>query len=69
MPDEPVPGGDMEDVPAAREPRQATAVYTVSRGPWHTDGRVVFKAEVGAATPAARSRSGAWSRIGDRNRL
>ena len=39
---EPVPGGDMEDVPAAREPRPATAVYTFSRGHWHTDGRVVF---------------------------
>src|SRR5215207_3856427 len=39
---EPVEGGDMEDVPAAREPRPATAVYTFSRGHWHTDGRVVF---------------------------
>ena len=39
---EPVPGGDMEDVPAAREPRPATAVYTFARGHWHTDGRVVF---------------------------
>jgi hypothetical protein len=39
---EPVPGGDMEDVPAAREPRPATAVFTFSRGHWHTDGRVVF---------------------------
>ena len=39
---EPVEGGDMEDVPAAREPRPATAVYAFSRGHWHTDGRVVF---------------------------
>ena len=39
---EPIPGSDMEDVPAAREPRQATAVFTFSRGHWHTDGRVVF---------------------------
>jgi len=39
---EPIEGSDMEDVPAAREPRQATAVYTFSRGHWHTDGRVVF---------------------------
>lgn len=39
---EPIEGGDMEDVPAAREPRPATGVYTFSRGHWHTDGRVVF---------------------------
>jgi hypothetical protein len=39
---EPVEGSDMEAVPAAREPRTATAVYTYSKGHWHTDGRVVF---------------------------
>ncbi|HJZ56638.1 MAG TPA: hypothetical protein VKE74_16850 [Gemmataceae bacterium] len=39
---EPVPGSDMEDVPAAREPRPATAVFTFHRGHWHTAGRVVF---------------------------
>jgi hypothetical protein len=39
---EPVAGGDMEDVPAATEPRPATAVYTFHKGHWHTDGRVVF---------------------------
>lgn len=39
---EPVEGSDMEAVPAAREPRTATAVYTYSKGRWHTDGRVVF---------------------------
>lgn len=39
---EPVEGSDMEDVPAAREPRPATAVFTFHRGHWHTDGRIVF---------------------------
>ncbi len=39
---EPIIGSDMEDVPAAREPRPATAVFTFARGHWHTDGRVVF---------------------------
>lgn len=39
---EPVPGGDMEDVPAARDPRPATAVFAFVRGHWATDGRVVF---------------------------
>jgi hypothetical protein len=38
----PVEGGDMEDVPAAREPRPATAVFTFHGGAWHTAGRVVF---------------------------
>ena len=32
----------MEDVPAAREPRPATAVFTFGSGHWQTDGRVVF---------------------------
>lgn len=39
---EPVPGSDMEDVPAAREPRPATAVFTFDRGHWHTTGRILF---------------------------
>jgi len=39
---EPVAGGEMEEVPAAREPRPATAVFTFERGHWHTAGRVVF---------------------------
>ncbi|MDB5308852.1 MAG: hypothetical protein JWO38_3054 [Gemmataceae bacterium] len=39
---EPVAGSDMEDVPAARELRRATAVFTFNSGHWHTDGRVVF---------------------------
>ena len=39
---EPVPGSDMEDVPAAREPRPATAVFTFTRGTWETTGKVVF---------------------------
>lgn len=38
----PVEGGGMEDVPAAREPRPATAVFTFHAGAWHTAGRVVF---------------------------
>ena len=39
---EPVEGSDMEDVPAAREPRPATAVFTFHKGSWTTTGRVVF---------------------------
>jgi len=39
---EPEPGSEMEDVPAAREPRTATALFNFIRGHWHTDGRVVF---------------------------
>jgi type II secretory pathway pseudopilin PulG len=39
---EPIPGSDMEDVPAVRDPRPATAVFTFSRGTWETLGKVVF---------------------------
>ena len=39
---EPEAGSDMEDNPAAREPRPATAVFTFHRGTWETGGRVVF---------------------------
>jgi hypothetical protein len=39
---EPEDGSDMEDNPAAREPRSATAVFTFHRGTWETVGRVVF---------------------------
>lgn len=39
---EPVPGSDMEEVPAAREPRPATAVFIFRRGTWETTGKVVF---------------------------
>jgi hypothetical protein len=39
---EPEPGSDMEENPAAREPRPATAVFTFHRGTWETAGRVVF---------------------------
>jgi len=39
---EPEEGSDMEENPAAREPRPATAVYTFHRGTWETSGRVVF---------------------------
>ena len=38
----PIEGSDMEDVPAAKEPRPATAVFTFHGGTWHTAGRVVF---------------------------
>lgn len=38
----PVEGSDMEGVPAASEPRTATAVFTFHGGAWHTAGRVVF---------------------------
>ncbi|HEY3789265.1 MAG TPA: hypothetical protein VGL71_10435 [Urbifossiella sp.] len=39
---EPIEGSDMEDVPAAKEPRTATAMFDFIRGHWKTDGRVVF---------------------------
>lgn len=39
---EPVAGSDMVDVPAAREPRLATAVFAFTHGIWETTGRVVF---------------------------
>jgi hypothetical protein len=39
---EPLDGSDMEGVPAAREPRNATAVFTFHAGSWSTAGRVVF---------------------------
>jgi hypothetical protein len=38
----PIEGSDMEGVPAATEPRPATAVFTFHNGAWHTAGRVVF---------------------------
>ena len=38
----PLDGGGMEDVPAARDPRPATAVFNFHHGNWHTGGRVVF---------------------------
>jgi hypothetical protein len=39
---DPEPGTDMEDNPAAREPRPATALFVFGRGAWETAGRVVF---------------------------
>ena len=39
---EPVPGGDMEDVPAAGVPRPATAVFHFRRGNWVSDGQALF---------------------------
>lgn len=39
---DPVPGGDMEQVEAATEPRQATAVMHFRRGQWVSDGQTLF---------------------------
>lgn len=39
---EPIEGSDMEDVPAARDPRPATALFTFEKGHWHTTGRIVM---------------------------
>jgi hypothetical protein len=39
---DPVPGGDMEDVEAATQPRQATAVLHFRRGEWVSDGQTLF---------------------------
>jgi type II secretory pathway pseudopilin PulG len=39
---EPVEGSDMVDVPAARDPRPGTAVFSFAHGTWETSGRIVF---------------------------
>ncbi|HJZ90674.1 MAG TPA: hypothetical protein VKE40_07345 [Gemmataceae bacterium] len=39
---DPEPGGDMEGVPAAKEPRQATAVLHFRKGEWVSDGQTLF---------------------------
>ena len=39
---EPVPDGELADVPQAREPRTVIAVFEFRRGEWATDGRTVF---------------------------
>ena len=39
---EPNEGSDMVDVPAAREPRLATAVFSFVGRTWNTTGKVVF---------------------------
>jgi hypothetical protein len=39
---EPILGSDMEEVEAATEPRQATAVLHFRKGEWHSNGRVLF---------------------------
>lgn len=39
---EPTEEDGMVDVPAAREPRLCTAVFTFHKGAWHTAGRVIF---------------------------
>ncbi|AMV29105.1 hypothetical protein VT84_32220 [Gemmata sp. SH-PL17] len=39
---EPLEDGEMAEVPAARDPRPATAVFSFHQGNWHTAGRVVF---------------------------
>ena len=44
---EPVEGSEMEHVPAAREPRTATAIFHFDRGHWRTDGRIVFNLSPG----------------------
>jgi len=46
---EPEADSDMENVPAAREPRPATALFIFHRGHWHTDGRVIFNLNPGQA--------------------
>lgn len=43
---EPVPGGPLEDVPQAREPRAVVAVFRFTRGQWTTDGRALFNLTV-----------------------
>jgi hypothetical protein len=39
---DPEPGGDMEGLPAAAEPRQATAVLHFRRGEWISEGQTLF---------------------------
>jgi hypothetical protein len=39
---EPVPGSDMEGVPAAREPRSVVAVFAFDGAAWTATGRAVF---------------------------
>ena len=39
---DPVPGGEMEAIAAATEPRQATAVMHFRRGEWVSDGQTLF---------------------------
>jgi hypothetical protein len=39
---EPIEGSDMMDVPAARDPRLATAVFSFGGRTWETTGKVVF---------------------------
>lgn len=55
---EPVEGSDMVDVPAARDPRPATAVFTFSHSTWETNGKVIFnhtpEQTVAAFTPQFR---------------
>ncbi len=39
---EPIPGSDMEDVPAARIPRPILALFRHEGRTWTTDGRTIF---------------------------
>jgi hypothetical protein len=39
---EPTPGGGLEDVPQAKEPRPVVAVFAWARRRWTTAGRAVF---------------------------
>ena len=43
---EPVPGGGLEDVPQAREPRPAVAVFAPRDGRWVPTGKLVFNLSV-----------------------
>ena len=49
---DPVPGGDMEGVPAAREPGQATAVLHFRRGQWVSDGQTLFNVTPNDSPPS-----------------
>ena len=43
---EPVLGSDMEDVPAARDPRPAVAVFARRGRQWAATGRLVFNMNI-----------------------
>ena len=48
---EPVAGSDMEGLPAAKEPRFATAVLHFRHGQWGSDGRTIFNVSPQDAVP------------------
>ncbi|MEZ6139282.1 MAG: hypothetical protein R3B84_01810 [Zavarzinella sp.] len=43
---EPIPGSDMEDNPAAREPRLGTAVFFVQKKSWSTEGKIFLNLRI-----------------------